>query len=100
MEEIYGQTPPPRLEAVRKAVLGTEIGQNTAQFLGVSEDSVTPIDVSQTVSSVAGVVTSSVEQRVSKIVSDQIAAQVVKQYEQLPVLQKDQVMEIICKHKE
>lgn len=91
---------PQSLETVRNTVLGTEIGQNTADLLGVSQGDVTPINLSDAVSSVAGVVTSSVEQKVSQIVSDQVAAQVVKQYEQLPVPQKDRVVEIICKPKE
>ena len=60
----------------------------------------TPINLSDAVSSVAGVVTSSVEQKVAQIVSDQVATQVVKQYNQLPIPQQDRVMEMICKPKE
>ncbi len=91
---------PQALEAVRNTVLGTEIGKNTAEFLGVTDASVQPLNLSDTVSSVAGVVTSSVEQKVQQIVSDQVAAQVIKQYQQLPVKQQEQVVEMVCKQKE
>ncbi|MEK7141623.1 MAG: hypothetical protein AAB800_03710 [Patescibacteria group bacterium] len=95
-----GKPEPKALESVRNTVLGTEIGQNTADLLGVSQGNMTPINLSDAVSSVAGVVTSSVEQKVAQIVSDQVATQVVKQYNQLPIPQQDRVMEMICKPKE
>ncbi|MEK9143443.1 MAG: hypothetical protein AAB481_02345 [Patescibacteria group bacterium] len=91
---------PNALEQVRDAVLGTEIGQNAAALLGVTNDHPQPLNLSDTVSSVAGMVTSSVEQKVSQIVSDQVAAQVVKQYKQLPEIQQTYVTETICKPKE
>ena len=91
---------PQALEAVRNTVLGTEIGKSTAELLGVTDTSVQPLNLSDTVSSVAGVVTSSVEQKVQQIVSDQVAAQVIKQYQQLPATQQDRVVEMICKLKE
>lgn len=88
---------PPALEQVRDTVLGTEIGQTTANLLGVADKNVQPVSMTDTLSSVAGVVTSSVEQKVQQIVSDQVAAQVIKQYEQLPAVQQDRVVEMICK---
>lgn len=91
---------PAALQQVRDVVLGTSVGQSTADFLGVTHSSGKPLNLSDTVSSVAGVVTSSVEQKVAQIVSDQVAAQVIKQYEQLPVVQQDRVVELICKPKE
>lgn len=91
---------PQALEQVRNTVLGTEIGQNAAALLGVTNDHPQPLNLSDTVSSVAGMVTSSVEQKVSQIVSDQVAAQVIKQYQQLPIIQQDHVVEMICKPKE
>ena len=91
---------PQALEQVRNTVLGTEVGQNTASLLGVTNSGGQVLNLSDTVSSVAGVVTSSVEQRVQSIISEQVAAQVVKQYEQLPEAQQTIVTEIICKPKE
>lgn len=91
---------PQALEQIRTTVLGTEIGQSTAELLGVTQESVKPLNLSDAVSSVAGMVTSSVEQKVAQIVSDQVASQVVKQYQQLPSLQQDHVVEMICKPKE
>lgn len=88
---------PEVLKQVRNTVLGTEVGQSAAELLGVSDSSVKPLNFSDTVSSVAGVVTSSVEQKVAQIVSDQVAAQVIKQYQQLPAVQQDRVVEMICK---
>lgn len=92
--------PPPPLEQVRDTVLGTEVGQTTANLLGVADKNVQPVSMTDTLSSVAGVVTSSVEQKVQQIVSDQVAAQVIKQYEQLPAPQRDRIEEMICKPKE
>ncbi|MBI4066084.1 hypothetical protein HY411_00045 [Candidatus Gottesmanbacteria bacterium] len=91
---------PTALQQVRDMVLGTEAGQGAAQLLGVNNEGAAPINMSDTVSSVAGVVTSSVEQKVQQIVSDQVAAQVIKQYQQLPATQQDRVVEMICKPKE
>lgn len=91
---------PVALQKVSDTVLGTEIGQSAAALLGVTNDGGQPLNLSDTVSSVAGVITSSVEQRVQNIVSEQVAAQVVKQYEQLPAAQKTYITEIICKPKE
>ncbi len=91
---------PQSLEQVRSVVLGTEIGQTTAELLGVTQSSIKPINLSDAVSSVAGAVTSSVEQKVAQIVSDQVASQVIKQYQQLPVPQQNRVVEMICKPKE
>lgn len=88
------------LGQVRSAVLGTKIGQNIAGVLGVANNVGQPLNLSDTVSSVAGMVTTSVEQKVSQIVSDQVAAQVIKQYQQLPEIQQDHVVEMICKPKE
>lgn len=91
---------PQALEHVRNTVLGTEIGRSAVKFLGVTGDNGKPLNLTDTVSSVAGMVTSSVEQKVSQIVSDQVAAQVIKQYQQLPIIQQDHVVEMICKPKE
>lgn len=88
---------PEALRDVRGSVLGTEIGQRVAQGLGVSSDDGQPLNFSDAVSSVTGAVTSSVEQNVGRIISDQVAAQVIKQYEQLPAVQQNRVVEMICK---
>ena len=98
--KVTTSPPPPALAQVRNTVLGTEIGQTTANLLGVTDKNVQPVSMTDTLSSVAGVVTSSVEQKVQQIVSDQVAAQVIKQYEQLPAPQQDRVEEMICKPKE
>ena len=90
---------PNALEQVRNTVLGTEIGQNAAALLGVTNDAPHPLNLSDTVSSVAGMVTTSVEKKVSQIVSDQVAAQVIKQYQQLPEIQQEHIVEMICKPK-
>lgn len=91
---------PQVLEQVRNTVLGTEVGQNTASLLGVTNSGGQVLNLSDTVSSVAGAITSSVEERVQSVISEQVAAQVVKQYEQLPEAQQIIVTEIICKPKE
>lgn len=91
---------PEVLNRVRDEVLGTEVGQVGAKILGVEHVGDKPLSFSDAASSVAGAITSSVEERVQSIVSEQVAAQVVKQYEQLPVVQQALVTEIICKPKE
>ncbi|MBI3560007.1 hypothetical protein HY087_02685, partial [Candidatus Gottesmanbacteria bacterium] len=62
---------PQALEQVRNTVLGTQIGQSAAELLGARSDGGKPLNFSDTVSSAAGVVTSSVEQKVQQIISDQ-----------------------------
>lgn len=97
----FSNKPEPKaLEQVRNTVLGTEVGRSAAELLGVADGGTKPLNLSDTVSSVAGVVTSSVEQKVQQIVSDQVAAQVIKQYQQLPATQQERVVEMICKPKE
>ena len=91
---------PQMLEQVRNTVLGTQIGQSAAELLGARSDGGQPLNLSDTVSSAAGVVTSSVEQKIQQVVSDQVAAQVVKQYQQLPITQQNRIEEIVCKPKE
>lgn len=92
---------PQPLERVRNAVLNTEVGEQAAQLLGAQSDKLgNPINLNDTISSVAGAVSSSVEEHVQKIISEQIATQVVKQYQQLPVGEQTRVTEVICKSKE
>lgn len=91
---------PEVLNRVRDEVLATEVGQAGAKILGVEQVGNKPFSFSDAASSVAGAITSSVEERVQTIVSEQVAAQVVKQYEQLPAAQQTHVTEIICKPKE
>lgn len=55
---------PAALSEVRDTVHGTEVGQTAANLLGVTDKNVQPVDMTDTLSSVAGVVTSSVEQKV------------------------------------
>lgn len=98
--KITTEPEPAPLEQVRDTVLGTEVGQTAANLLGVADKNVQPVNMTDTISSVAGVVTSSVEQKVQQIVSDQVATQVIKQYQQLPATQQDRVEEMICKPKE
>lgn len=98
--KLTTQQEPAALQQVRDSVLGTEVGQSTAELLGVADGGTKPLNLSDTVSSVAGVVTSSIEQKVEQIVADQVATQVVKQYQQLPAQQQDRVEEMICKPKE
>lgn len=98
--KVTTEPEPVALEQVRGTVLGTKAGQTAANLLGVADKNVQPVNMTDTISSVAGVVTSSVEQKVQQIVSDQVAAQVIKQYQQLPATQQDRVEEMICKPKE
>ncbi|MBI3956322.1 hypothetical protein HY339_03630 [Candidatus Gottesmanbacteria bacterium] len=98
--KVTTEPEPVALEQVRGTVLGTKAGQTAANLLGVTDKNVQPVNMTDTISSVAGVVTSSVEQKVQQIVSDQVAAQVIKQYQQLPATQQDRVEEMICKPKE
>lgn len=97
---VTTKSEPEVLGYVRNAVLGTDVGQTAAELLGVKDTSVPPVSMTNAISSVAGVITSSVEQKVQQVVSDQVASQVVKQYQQLPATQQDRVVEMICKLKE
>lgn len=92
---------PQVLNAVRDTALRTQQGQEAAKILGVeNEGSVKPINVNSSVASIAGVVTTAVQEKTKEIIAQQITTQIVNQYQGLPQPQQQQLQEFICKPKQ
>ncbi len=89
---------PAPLEKVHDVVLGTQIGQQAAETLGVSSPSaVTPINPQQIVQSVVQSVVTTIERRTQEVVITNAVKQLSGQFDQLPQDQKQQIQQIICK---
>lgn len=89
---------PQTLNQVRDIVLQIPVGKQAAETLGVVDESaVRPINVSSVAAGLVNTIVSSVEQRAQTIVASQITTQIIKQYEQLPLEQKREIKETVCK---
>ncbi len=89
---------PAPLQSVQDVVLGTEIGQQTAETLGVASPSaVTPIDPKQVVQSTIQTVVTTIERRTQEVIVENAVKQLSNQFDQLPQEQKQQIQTIICK---
>ncbi len=92
------QPRPAPLEKVHEIVLGTEMGQEAAQTLGVASPSgIAPINPGQIVQSVVQSVVTTVERRTQEVVVQNATKQLTSQFDQLPPEQKQQIQSIICK---
>lgn len=92
---------PQVLQAVRDTALTSQPGKETAKILGVeNEGSVKPINLNSAVATIAGVVTTAVQEKTKEIIAQQITTQIVNQYQGLPQPQQQQLQEFICKPKQ
>lgn len=89
---------PVPLQQIHDVVLGTKIGEQAAQTLGVADEAkVTPINPSAVVASVASSLVATAEKRVQQVVVENAVKQLTNQFDQLPQDQKQQIQTIICK---
>lgn len=89
---------PKTLTEVRNVVMQTPVGQQAAVILGVGDEStVTPINVSSVASSLVAGVVSSVGQKAQETVTRQAVQQIMRQVDQLPASEKQQIQEALCK---
>lgn len=95
---LTAQSRPMPLQKVHDVVLGTQIGQQAAETLGVASPSgVTPIDPKQIVQSAIQTVVTTIERRTQEVVVTNAVKQLNSQFDQLPQDQKQQIQTIICK---
>lgn len=88
---------PDMLETVHDQVLGTEIGEQAAEALGVSDDqAVKPIDPKQVLSSASSTVVQTVTNVTQTFVTEKVTEQIVNQWQNLPEEKKVEVKQIIC----
>ncbi len=91
---------PQVLQAVRDSALTTQPGIEAAKILGVeNEGNIKPVNINNAVATIAGAVTSAVQEKTKEIIAQQITTQIVNQYQGLPSPQQQQLQEFICKPK-
>jgi len=89
---------PEPLTQVRNMVIGTDIGKQAAQTLGVEDEkTVVPVDVASVAGTAISSVAADVQQKVSDAVTREIIIQVVEKIETLAPDQKQAIKEEICK---
>ncbi|MBI4029175.1 MAG: hypothetical protein HY376_02315 [Candidatus Blackburnbacteria bacterium] len=92
------QARPVPLQKVHDVVLETQVGQQAAQTLGVTDEkNVVPINPSAVVASVATSIVTTIEKRTQQVVVENAVKQLTNQFDQLPQDQKQQIQTIICK---
>lgn len=88
---------PKLLQDVRDTVIHTAVGRQAADALGVSdEETVTPIDIGQTVTSGVSGVKQAVQDRIQTIIVQNAVRQLEERLEHLSPQQQKYVQEIIC----
>ncbi|MEK7129454.1 MAG: hypothetical protein AAB803_00395 [Patescibacteria group bacterium] len=96
--KLTARARPKPLTEVRNVVMQTPVGQQAAAILGVRDEStVTPINVSSVASSLVSGIVSSVGQKAQETVTRQAVQQIMRQGDQLPADQKQQIQEALCK---
>ena len=92
------QERPKLLQEVHDLVIRTPVGQETAQVLGVSDEThVEPINVGQAVGAAFNGVRTAVQNRVQTIIVGNAVNQLSAQFDRLPIEQKEQIQQILCK---
>lgn len=89
---------PKPLTEVRKVLMQTPVGQQAAGILGVTDEAaVTPINVSSVASTLVAGVVANVGQKTQEVVTRGAVQQLLRQVDQLPTDQKQQIQEALCK---
>lgn len=95
--KVTAQPRPKQLTQVREMVMQTQVGQNMAQVLGVTdEDSVKPMSVGEFVQEQATAVVSNVADSAQHAVTSQVLVQLAKKFNELPKEEQDQFRALIC----
>lgn len=96
--KLTRQSRPPPLQQVHDLVVNTNLGQQAADTLGVTNESeVAPINIASLAGSIVNSVVSSVEQRAQQVVVQQAASQLLKQFDRLSHQEQQEIKEVICK---
>lgn len=88
---------PPALKQIRDVVVSTDIGKQTANILGVESDNPAPIDPQLVIKNAAATIIAGVEDKAQQIVIQQAVNQIVNQLDRLPVTQKEDIINALCK---
>ena len=96
--KITGAPRPEPLTQVKNMVLGTDIGKQAAQALGVEDEAaVVAVDVASVAGAAISSAASNVQQKASEAVTREIIIQVVNKIETLAPDQQQVIKELICK---
>jgi hypothetical protein len=94
---LTNQPPPKLLKEVRSVVIKTQVGEQTANVLGVTDEkNVKPINLGTVAAGALGEVKTAVQNRVQAIIVGNAVNQLHQQFEKLSPAQKTQIQEIIC----
>lgn len=89
---------PKVLQNVHDLVLRTEVGQNAANVLGVSDEAnVQKINFGEIASRAVGNARTAVQNRVRTVVVTNAVNSLSRRFDALPVEQKEQIQQILCK---
>ena len=95
---LTSQPAPKILQDVKNIVIKTPIGAQTANVLGVSDEThIKPINLGEVATGAVGQVKTAVENRIQAIIVGNAVNQLHQQFERLSPDQKTQIQEIICK---
>ncbi|MBP9813665.1 hypothetical protein KBC80_00595 [Candidatus Woesebacteria bacterium] len=95
--KVTAQPRPKQLTQVREMVMQTQVGQNMAQVLGVTDEaSVKPMSVGEFVQEQATAVVSNVADSAQHAVTSQVLVQLAKKFNELPKEEQDQFRALIC----
>ena len=95
--KVTAQPRPKQLTQVREIVMKTQVGQNAAQVLGVTDEaSVKPMSVGQFVQEQANVVVTNVADSAQHAVTSQVLLQLAKKFNELPKNEQEQFKSLIC----
>lgn len=92
------QQRPKLLQEVHDVALKTSIGKETANVLGVSDEThIQPISIGQMTYSLVDTAKAAVQKRVQTVIVGNAVNQLNSQFDRLPIEQKKQIQEILCK---
>ena len=95
--KVTAQPRPKQLTQVREIVMQTQVGQNMAQVLGVTDEAaVKPTSVGEFVQEQATAVVSNVADSAQRAVTSQVLIQLSKKFTELPKDEQEQFRSLIC----
>jgi len=98
---LTNQPRPKILQDVKNVVIKTKVGQDTANVLGVSDESqIKPVNLGSVASGALGQVKTAVQNRVQEVIVGNAVNQLRQQFDQLSPEQKGQIQQIFCQPSE
>jgi ribonuclease HII len=92
------QQRPRLLQEVHDVALKTSIGKETANVLGVSDETnIQPMNIGQMTYSLVNSAKDAVQKRVQTVIVGNAVNQLSSQFDRLPKEQKEQIQQILCK---